>query len=240
MGLMSDDTAVVVFADLVGFTALTDAHGDADAVVVADRLLVLAEEALVDGVEVVKTIGDAVMLRGDEIEPTLRTVERLVEAVHAEPRFPGVRVGMHVGSVIVRPGDLFGHTVNVAARLAGVAKAGEVVASRSVVASAGTGFVAHPLGLLDLRNVADPIEAFNLRPIDPWVTKADVDPVCRMRLDPEESHATRAYAGSVYVFCSERCAARFDRDPDRNVDGPFRGTSEDAEPGEGPTRGPST
>ncbi len=228
----------MVFADLVGFTALTDVHGDADAVMVADRLLELAEGALVDGVEVVKTIGDAVMLRGDEIEPTLETAERLVAAVHAEPRFPGVRVGIHVGSVISRPGDLFGHTVNVAARLAGEAGAGQIVTSRAVVIGSDRRFVARPLGYLDLRNVAEPIEAFNIRAIDPDATKVEVDPVCRMRLDPVESYETRTRAGHVYVFCSADCTRRFDADPDRYIGpGPpfprVEGTSAGDAPGSG-------
>ena len=215
---MSPDTAVVVFADLVGFSALTDAHGDRDAVAVADRLLVMAEAALGADVEVVKTIGDAVMLRGDEVPSTLETVARLVGAVLTEPRFPSVRVGVHVGPIISRPGDLFGQTVNVAARLAAAADAGQVVASRPVAAEAGLRFVAHPLGSLTLRNIAEPMEAFAMRLVDSEIADALVDPVCRMRLDPSEPNTGRTYRGRTYAFCSETCAARFDADPGRYAD----------------------
>ena len=215
---MSPETAVIVFADLVGFSALTDAHGDRDAVVVADRLLALAEQALGGGVEVVKTIGDAVMLRGDEIAPTLETVARLVSAIHAEPKYPTVRVGVHVGPIITRPGDVFGQTVNVAARLASAARPGQVVASRPVVAGAGPRFVANPLGPLTLRNIAEPVESFAVRLVDSQIDDADVDPVCRMRLDPTELHASRTHLGRIYVFCSETCTARFDADPDQYWD----------------------
>lgn len=218
---MSPDLAVVVFADLVGFSALTDAHGDRDAVVVADRLLALAEAALDAGVEVVKTIGDAVMLRGDEIPPTMETVARLVAAILTEPRYPSVRVGVHVGPVIRRPGDLFGQTVNVAARLASAAAAGQIVASRPVAAAAGIRFVADPLGRLTLHNIADPVEAFAMRLVDSEVADAQVDPVCRMRLDPSGSHPSRTYLGRAYALCSETCAALFDADPDRYADEAF-------------------
>jgi class 3 adenylate cyclase/YHS domain-containing protein len=212
---MSPDRAVVVFADLVGFSALTDAHGDRDAVVVADRLLALTEASLHVGVEVVKTIGDAVMLRGDEIPSTLETVAQLVDAILTEPRYPSVRVGVHVGPIITRPGDLFGQTVNVAARLAAAAAVGQVVGSRAVAAGAGPRFVAHPLGPLTLHNIAEPVEAFAIRLVDAEIADAAVDPVCRMRLDPAESHASRTYHDHVYAFCSATCTARFDADPDR-------------------------
>lgn len=226
----------MVFADLVGFSALTDAHGDRDALVVADRLLALTEAALEAGVDVVKTIGDAVMLRGDEIPPTLETVARLVSAVLQEPRYPSVRVGVHVGPIISRPGDLFGQTVNLAARLASAATAGQVVASRSVAAAAGVRFVAHPLGALTLRNIAEPVEAFTIRRADLEIADAQVDPVCRMRLDPSESHAYRTYRGRAYAFCSETCTARFDADPERYLE-PTRLGPEDASSGDQPNDG---
>ncbi len=215
---MSPDTAVIVFADLVGFSALTDAHGDEEAVVIADRLLALAEQALGGEVEVVKTIGDAVMLRGEEIAPTLETVVRFVSAIHAEPKYPTVRVGVHVGPIITRPGDVFGQTVNVAARLASAAGPGQVVASQPVAAGAGVRFVAHPLGRLTLHNIAEPVEAFIIRLVASGIDDAEVDPVCRMRLDPRESNASRTYLGWAYSFCSETCTARFDADPDRYAD----------------------
>lgn len=218
---MNSDTAVVVFADLVGFSALTDAHGDRDAVVVADRLLALSKAALGAGVEVVKTIGDAVMLRGNEITPTLETVARLVTAILAEPRYPSVRVGVHIGPIITRPGDLFGQTVNIAARLASAADAGQVVASRPVATEAGLQFVAHPLGPLTLRNISDPVEAFAIRLVDSKIADATVDPVCRMRLDPSEPNAGRNYLGRTYAFCSETCAALFDADPAQYADEAF-------------------
>jgi len=50
------------FVDLAGFTALTEAHGDLDAVDLLDRFISLARDSLSAGDELVKSIGDAVML----------------------------------------------------------------------------------------------------------------------------------------------------------------------------------
>lgn len=215
---MESEFGVVVFADLVGFTALTEAHGDWDAVGVADRLVELAQAAVTDGVEIVKTIGDAVMLRGESVEGTVGAVLRLVDAVEHEPRFPAVRVGVHAGPVIARPGDVFGSTVNVASRLSGVARSGEVVASRPVVSAVGDSLVAHPLGALTLRNVPEPVEAFALRRPEDLSAPPVFDPVCRMRLDPEEPLISREFGGRPFVFCSNDCAGRFDADPFRYVE----------------------
>jgi adenylate cyclase len=212
---MTDQSTVVAFADLVGYTALTQAHGDAEAVVVADRLGELAGRSLRLGVEVVKTIGDAVMLRGREVPATIETAIELVTAVHRERRYPDLRVGMAIGSVVARPGDLFGHTVNVAARLAASGSPGEVTVTREIAERAGPGFVLHPVGMLDLHNVAAPVEAFGLRPVGAASAPEVVDPVCRMRLDPEIAYEARRFDGHEFAFCSTGCAGRFDADPAR-------------------------
>lgn len=57
---MDEQQAVILFADLSGFTALTETHGDYDAAQVAERFYTLAQVALTDDAQLVKTIGDAV------------------------------------------------------------------------------------------------------------------------------------------------------------------------------------
>jgi class 3 adenylate cyclase len=67
---MSDAPATFLFADIAGFTALTDAHGDERAVAIADAFCAAVDSELPAGGTRVKSIGDAVMLRvplpGDE------------------------------------------------------------------------------------------------------------------------------------------------------------------------------
>jgi class 3 adenylate cyclase len=65
----------------------------------------------------------------------------------------------------MRDGDVFGRTVNLAARLSGVAGPSEVIVTREVVEEAGDTPVAFdPLGALDLNGVAEPVEAFRAVP----------------------------------------------------------------------------
>ena len=60
-----------------------------------------------------------------------------------------------------------------------------------------------------------------MRLVDSEVADAQVDPVCRMRLDPSGSHPNRTYVGRAYALCSETCTALFDADPDRYADEAF-------------------
>src|SRR2546425_308637 len=97
----------VLFADLAGFTALTEAHGDVDAAEVATRFSALASAALTGNTRIVKTIGDAVMIVANEARDAAETALSLLRAVDAEPLFPTVRIGLHVGPVVERASDVF-------------------------------------------------------------------------------------------------------------------------------------
>jgi adenylate cyclase len=73
---------------------------------------------------------------------------------------PLAHIGVDAGPVIVQDGDYFGSTVNVASRIAGYARAGEVLASDRAVAAAGDlpdGVRAQSLGPVDLKGIAEPV-----------------------------------------------------------------------------------
>jgi class 3 adenylate cyclase len=112
-----------LFADLSGFTALTEAHGDEQAAdlvggfCVAVRQLLAAHQA-----QEVKTIGDALMLRTADTGAAIRLGLCIVHDVGARHGFPLVRVGMHTGPAVERGGDWFGATVNLAARVSAAAR----------------------------------------------------------------------------------------------------------------------
>lgn len=90
-----------LFADLSGFTALTEAHGDEQAAdlvggfCVAVRRLLAAHHA-----QEVKTIGDALMLRSADAAAAIRLGLCIVHDVGAQHGFPLVRVGMHTGPAL--------------------------------------------------------------------------------------------------------------------------------------------
>src|SRR5215217_8714365 len=117
-----------LFADLLGFTALTEAHGDEQAAdlvggfCTAVRQLLAAHQA-----QEVKTIGDALMLRTGDAAAAIRLGLCIVLDVGAQHGFPLVRVGMHTGPAVERGGDWFGTTVNLAARVSAAASGGDAL-----------------------------------------------------------------------------------------------------------------
>jgi class 3 adenylate cyclase len=146
-----------VFADLAGYTALTEAHGDGDAAQVA------------------------------------------------------------AGSAACRGGDYFGAAVNLAARVAGVARAGEIVCTEPVASVATRDGLAsaRPMGVVRLKNVACPVALFELSSGGPRAPLAHIDPVCRMQVGVADAAATVAIEGTSVYVCSDACAAAFRAAPEQ-------------------------
>jgi adenylate cyclase len=128
----------VAFVDLAGFTALTEAHGDEEAVGLVERFTAITRAALGDGDQFIKSIGDAVMLTSSTPEAALALVQQLFEGCYRESDFPLPRAGIHAGRVIARGDDVFGGTVNLAARVAAQAFGGQVLATAKVADAART------------------------------------------------------------------------------------------------------
>jgi adenylate cyclase len=156
-----------VFADLVGFSALTEIEGDARAAAKALAFhesvrVLLAEHGAVE----VKTIGDAIMLRVDEADRALRLGVRIVRAL-CDAGLPPVRVGMDTGWAIPLGSDWFGATVNRAARLCSAAGPNELLVSAATRAAA-PGHSCYGFGRehrRKLKNLAKPVAAHRVVPL---------------------------------------------------------------------------
>ncbi len=211
----STGAVTVAFVDLAGFTALTDTHGDHHAADLAGRFADLARGSLRQGEDVIKTIGDAVMLSAPTPTEGVALVGRICARTDAEAAFPVVRAGLRHGPVVERDGDLFGATVNLASRVAAQAAGGQVLATAAVADAAATaGFDARPLGAVALRNLPDPVELYELAPC-PQPHDRAVDPVCRMAVDRATAAGRLTHLGHDHWFCSLACVAAFATNPDR-------------------------
>src|SRR6266487_1267445 len=146
------------FLDLVGYTRLTEEQGDAAAAELAGTLGVLVDRSSREhGGVPVKWLGDGVMVHFGEPAGAVRSALHLVEQL---PRagLPPAHVGVAAGPVVVQGGDYFGRTVNLAARIAARAGAGQVLVSDSVVESAsptGVSFVER--GRLRFKGITRPV-----------------------------------------------------------------------------------
>jgi adenylate cyclase len=215
------ESATFLFADIAGFTALTEAHGDEHALALIGDFCNAIQAALPDASGThVKTIGDAVMLRLPDPAEAIRLGLRIVGGMVAAHGHPGVSVGLHYGPALERDGDYYGATVNLAARVAALATTGEVLVTGTTAALVPDleGVLYEPRGRHELRNVREPVELFAAVPLGSVGQKRlPIDPVCRMAVDPERAAGRLLYNGSAHFFCSLTCAGTFAQHPERFV-----------------------
>jgi adenylate cyclase len=148
----------VAFVDLSGYTSMTLELGDEQAVAAADRLRELSEGATRrERGHVVKMLGDGVLLRFEDAASGIRATLGLVDDV-VTAGLPPVHAGIAAGTVIVRDGDVFGRTVNLASRIAGQAGPGEVMVEEGVVVALPRGTARfEAIGRRELRGFAEPV-----------------------------------------------------------------------------------
>jgi adenylate cyclase len=217
---MTTSPATFVFADIAGFTALTEAHGDEEAAALVSDFAKAVKAELPAGAAHVKTIGDALMLRIPDPSKAILLGLKITHGLMRGHGAPAVRVGLHHGPAVERDGDYFGTSVNVAARVSGLASGGEVLLTGQTAALAPEleGVFYEARGRAELRNVREPVEPFAaVRQSETGLGRLPVDPVCRMAVDPDRAAGRLLYDGTAYFFCTLACAGEFAREPERFV-----------------------
>jgi len=133
------DTMAVLFADVSDSTRLYENMGDTAAFTqVRECLQILDEAARHFQGRVVKTIGDGAMCVFAKAEDAARAAIEMQDRIDLRPPSPGrskltIRIGFHYGSVLREADDVFGDTVNVAARMAGLAVPGQILMTASTI-----------------------------------------------------------------------------------------------------------
>lgn len=154
----------VAFADLVGFTRLGERRPVDELGAVAERLAEMAEDVADPPVRLVKTIGDAAMLVSSEPRPLLEATLTLVAAAEEEgDEFPQLRAGIALGPALARRGDWYGHTVNVASRVTGTARAGSVLATEPLHDLLAEDYRWSFAGERRLKHIKEPVKLYRVR-----------------------------------------------------------------------------
>lgn len=135
---------VVLFADISGSTALYDKLGDKLArQLVADCLDILIRQAAAYQGTLIKTIGDEILCTFPTPAAALEAACAMQSAVeNSPPNTPHpmhIRIGFHYGDVICEAGDVFGDTVNIAARVAAITRARQIITTRAATDALSTG-----------------------------------------------------------------------------------------------------
>lgn len=119
---------VVGFADLVAFTSLVRRMTEGQLARLVQRFEALASDIITaHGGRVIKTVGDEVLFVTVSPAAAAAIALDLVDAMGEDTMLPDVRVGMALGQVVSRLGDVFGTTVNRASRLTAVTPPGCVL-----------------------------------------------------------------------------------------------------------------
>lgn len=215
------DEQTFLFADLSGFTALTEVHGDEQAADLAADFCAAVRELLpAHRAEEVKSIGDALMVRCEDAGRAVHLGLEIVHGVGERHGFPSIRVGMHTGPAVERDGDWFGATINLAARVSGAASGGEVLVTDTTRDAAGSmdGVELFEHGRRELKNIAEPVMIYRALLATSLSSEGlPIDPVCRMAVDPESSAGVLRHRGTDFHFCSLECVRIFAADPDRHL-----------------------
>jgi adenylate cyclase len=152
------------FLDLVGYTRLTEEHGDQAAAELAETLALLVDwSSREHGGVPVKWLGDGVMVHFRDPAGAVLAALQLVKEVPAAG-LPPAHIGVAAGPVVVQGGDYFGRTVNLAARIAAYASASRVLVSEPVaerVPPQGVSFV--ELGQVQLEGIGHPVRLLEAR-----------------------------------------------------------------------------
>jgi adenylate cyclase len=150
----------IAFADLAGYTRLTEEEGEQEAIGAVERFVEAVQQTLPVEARVIKTLGDEVMVVGSD--PVALTDWALRLAGVLPEGSPPPRIGIHHGAALYRDGDYYGREVNRAARVVARAAGGEVLVTRPVVDMAAglDGLRFELIGGVVLKGFSEPTELF--------------------------------------------------------------------------------
>jgi adenylate cyclase len=150
----------IAFADLAGYTRLTEEAGEDEAVDIIERFVEAVANTLPDDARIIKTIGDEVMIVASDASALL---DWAVGFQQLQRERPLPRIGIHQGLTLYRDGDYYGREVNLAARVGARAAGGEVLVTRPLVEVAGKHLEFEHIGEVKLKGFSQSTELFLAR-----------------------------------------------------------------------------
>ena len=152
----------VCFVDMVGFTRLGAQIEAQELGSLASKLAELANDVTEPPVRLVKTIGDAAMFVSTDPAALVSVTLSLLEAVQAAD-LPSLRAGVAQGTALQRAGDYYGHAVNLASRVTGVARPGSVLCTQEVRDAAADRFDWSFARKHKLKGMSEPVSLYRAR-----------------------------------------------------------------------------
>jgi adenylate cyclase len=160
--VMPAQEMTVCFADVVGFTRLGGEVEAEELGSVAGQLARLSVEVVTPPARLIKTIGDAAMFVSPEPAPLVAVALSLLDAAR-DAELPSLRAGIAFGPALVRAGDFYGHSVNLASRVTGIARPDSVLCTLEVHDAAPDLFEWSFAGRHRLKGIPEPLALYRAR-----------------------------------------------------------------------------
>jgi adenylate cyclase len=148
------------------------------------------------------------MLAFSVVRSALESTRAIFDQCLLTPAFPIPHAGAYHGPAVARSGEYLGNTVNIAARIASLARSGRLLSGALVARGARLlGIPVPQLRSSALRNLVEPVDLYEVHLVAS--TCYVIDPVCRMRLHQDDAVGRLRYEW----FCSLACAEHFSQTP---------------------------
>jgi class 3 adenylate cyclase len=167
------ELAAILFSDIVGYTALMAADEAATLrIVTANNEIHEAAIANNHGA-LLKKLGDGMLVSFNSVSNAVACAQDVRAAVHNDGRFD-IRIGIHLGEVVLAEGDVHGDGVNIASRIQSEVNAGEIGFTQAVYDNMKNkkDFHGTAVGERTLKNVADPVTLYLLSDDGPSTSEA--------------------------------------------------------------------
>lgn len=209
----------ILFADIGGSAALYRQEGDRRAHrLVAESLNCMREAVARHHGTVLRTVGDSVLASFEHSDEACLGA-RAIQRAHRDLPV-SVRIGFHHGKVIPDDGDVYGHAVNIAARVAEFARVGEIMATADAVSQLSShhqGMLSEP-DTIDIRGMSETLVVYRLQWQDePMVVTRVAGPRELLGEDSRKRRLRITHAGAVLYAGSERDDIRLGRSSDNDI-----------------------
>lgn len=201
-------TSALLFVDISGSTRMYEELGDQQAHARIDQRLRLLQRAAADhGGQVVKSMGDGLMCDFGSADGALHAAHAMQLTMFSSlgGLALGIHVGCHYGPVLDNAGDVYGDAVNVAARIVGLARTGQVIVTRELVDRLSDLMRENvrPLGEVTVKGKREPVEILQ----DVWEGSPDLTTL-RWSASPERFSRLRlVFAGQERAIDASRSDA---------------------------------
>src|SRR6185369_14268520 len=153
--------AAILFTDIVGYTAMMQ-QDEQNAVLITKRYTsVLKQFVPLHGGAILNDYGDGCLCSFSSATEAVRCAVQIQKQLRDEPKVP-LRIGLHIGEILVEDEKIFGDGVNVASRIQSLAQGNSILFSKDIFDKIRNqpDFKPVSLGVFEFKNVNEPMEVF--------------------------------------------------------------------------------